>query len=357
MSFLSMSGFWLSVGIAVCAQWIHTLPFAPFTIQQSHPIDALLIALLLGMTIRYFIPELGRFQKGVRYSAKKLLPWAIVLMGAKLNFNDLIQVSTQALLISVSSVLIAFIFTLYVCKWMQVGKKLGILIGVGTAICGGTAIAVVAPTIEADEGDTAFALTTITIFGLIAIVTFPILGHILALSEADFGVWAGVSIQATPQVMAAGFAYGPQAGEIALIVKLVRVLLLAPMVMLLSAWHAKEKQKKQEVYLVESHSWTVYVPPFLLGFLLLATCHSLHLLPHLTLHLQDSILWSAGDLTVSIPKVARKMALFLVCTAMAGIGLGVHIKSLRAIGMKAMLAGFASALILAIVSLITIYLM
>lgn len=355
MSILFMPGLWLSVGIALSAQWIHTLPFAPFTIGKTHPVDSLLIALILGMILRHFIDDLGIFKVGVQYSAKKLLPIAIVLMGAKLNFKDLIETSTQALMISVLSVVLALLLTTYVCKVMKVSQKLGILIGIGTAICGGTAIAVVAPTIEADDHDTAFAMTTITIFGLIAILIFPLLGHVLVLSQKDFGIWAGVSIQATPQVMAAGFAYGAEAGEIALIVKLVRVLLLAPVVMLLGVWHAREKRKRQEVYLAKKRSWTTYVPPFIIGFLFLATCHSLQLLPHFTIHLTESILWHAGEIEVALPKLASKIALFLVCIAMSGIGLGVHVKDLKATGITAMIAGFIAAFILAVVSLVAIY--
>ena len=211
---INVPGLILTAIIAALAFYIHQLPFPPFTIGERHPIDALLIAIVIGMLVRNTLSLSPSLSPGIKFSVKKVLPFAIVLMGAKLDFNYIMEVSAQALLISVICVVVALALTLWLCNRVGVGQKLGLLIGIGTAICGGTAIAVAAPTIEADDNDTAFAITTITIFGLAAIFVFPVLGHALGMTENEFGIWAGISIQATPQVMAAGFAYGEQAGEV-----------------------------------------------------------------------------------------------------------------------------------------------
>ena len=256
-----MPGVILTAIIAVIAFYIHTLPFAPFTIDGRHPVDALLVAILLGVLVRNTVSVSTGLRTGVQFSVKKLLPFAIVLMGAKLDFGYVLAVSAQALLISIVCVVVALGLTVWLCNKVGVGRKLGLLIGVGTAICGGTAIVVTAPTIEADDNDTAFAITTITIFGLIAIFVFPVLGHLFALTENEFGIWAGIAIQATPQVMAAGFAYGQEAGEVAVIVKLVRVLLLAPLIIGLGAWYAREKRRQQQAYVAERTRWSTLFPP------------------------------------------------------------------------------------------------
>src|SRR6185436_6292687 len=133
-------------------------------------------------------------------------------------------------------------------RWMNLPSKLGLLLGVGTAICGGTAIVATAPVIEAEEKDVVFSVATVTLLGLIAMFTLPVVGHLLDLSSKQFGVWAGLAIHQTPQVVAAGYAYSPpklayspEAGDTATIVKLARVCLLAPVVFFIGLLHARRK--------------------------------------------------------------------------------------------------------------------
>ena len=128
----------------------------------------------------------------------------------------------------------------------------------------------VAPVIEAEDNETAFAITTITLFGLVSIVVFPIIGTLLSMSETEFGVWAGTSIHATAQVMAAAFAYGPIAGDTAVIVKLVRVLLLAPIVVIIGALYAREKRRQDQAHVSKRAKLTTLFPPFIFGFVGLA---------------------------------------------------------------------------------------
>ena len=286
-----LPGVALTAVIAIAALFINRLPFAPFTIDGRHPIDAMLIAIVLGMLIRNLLSLSDGARPGIQFSVKKILPFAIVLMGAKLDFNYVLDVSARALAISTICVILALVLTIWLARRVGVSQKLGILIGIGTAICGGTAIAVSAPTIEADENDTAFAITTITLFGLIAIFVFPVIGHLAGMDDYQFGVWAGIGIQATPQVMAAGFAYSEAAGEIAVIVKLVRVLLLAPLLVGLGIWYTRHKRQQQQAHVSRKTRWTTLFPPFILGFIALAVANTLNLLPDFTIHLKDSALW------------------------------------------------------------------
>jgi uncharacterized integral membrane protein (TIGR00698 family) len=342
-------GLALVTAIAVVALRIHELPFAPFSIGEParHPIDAMLIAIVIGMVLRNAFGLPAWLAHGVKYSVVSLLPLAIVLLGAKLNFYDVMRTSAKALIISVICVAVALGLTVWLCKKLGVGQKLGILIGIGTAICGGTAIAVAAPVIEADENETAFAVATITLFGMLSVFLLPLLGTALDLSQLEFGVWAGTSVHATPQVIATGFAYGPEAGDVATIVKLVRVLLLAPVVIGLGAWYAREKRRRQIAHVTKLGNWTTLFPPFIFGFVLLALANTLHLLPDFTLHLRESFLWEAQDRQVVLAQGVTWLSTFLITVSMAGVGKGVHLRGLASVGLKALYVGFAATLILA----------
>ncbi|HUS65740.1 MAG TPA: putative sulfate exporter family transporter [Kofleriaceae bacterium] len=342
-------GLVVAFAIAVLAGEIHTLPFAPFSIGDParHPIDTMLIAIVIGMLIRNTIGLPSALAGGVKYSVVKLLPFAIVLLGAKLDFFDVMRTSAHALVISVVCVGVALGMTIWLCARTGVGQKLGILIGVGTAICGGTAIAVVAPIIEAEDTETAFAITTITLFGLISVFVFPLLGAALHMTQPEFGVWAGTSVHATPQVVATGFAYGNEAGDIATIVKLVRVLLLAPVAIMLGAWYARQKRARQQAHVTKMAGWTTLFPPFIFGFLLVALANSLHLLPDFTLHLEDSFLWNKQEYAVSLDKLVLQLSNFIITMSMAGVGLGVHLRGLARVGVKAVYVGLFATVVLA----------
>lgn len=341
-------GVLLSLAIAILAYQLYTAPLPPFTIGDGrHPIDAMLVAIVIGMLVRNTVGVSARFAAGIRYAVVSVMPLGIVLMGARLNFFDVVRTSVTALIISVICVCVALSLTIWLCRRIGVGQKLGILIGVGTAICGGTAIAVAAPVIEADDDDTAFSIATVTLFGMAAVFVLPLLGRLFGMTQLEFGVWAGTSVHATPQVVATGFAYGSQAGDVATIVKLVRVLLLAPVVIGLGVWYARKKREQQIAHVTKIGNLTTLFPPFILGFVLLALANTLHLLPDFTLHLKDSILWDAGDLKVVLAKLVTWVSTFLLTISMAGVGLGVDIRGIARVGLKSLYVGLAASLLLA----------
>ena len=349
----SRSSIWPGLIVAFCIAWvagdIHTLSFAPFSIgaPARHPIDAMLIAIVLGMLVRNTIGLPEWFAPGVRFCVTTLMMLGIVLMGAKLDFYKVAEKSAMALLACAICVGVALGMTVWLCRRFGVGGKLGLLVGVGTAICGGTAIAVVAPVIEAEESETAFAIATVTLFGVVAIFVLPLLGAALGLTQDEFGMWAGTSVHQTAQVIATGFAYGQEAGEVATIVKLVRVLLLAPIAVGLGIWYAQQKRRRQIAHVTKIGKLRTLFPPFILGFVGLALANTLRLLPDFTLHLQDSFLWSTQDVDVKLGKLATTCSTFLLTTAMAGVGLGVHLRGLARTGLGALGVGLASSLILA----------
>ncbi len=346
-------GVLLTLIITVAAYQLHTLPFPPFTIDapKPHPIDSILLAIVLGMFLRNVFKLPSWFNAGVKYAVKGLLPFGIILLGAKLNFFHVLRVSAQSLVISSICVVVALGLTYWLCTKAGVRRKLGFLIGVGTAICGGTAIVIMAPVIEAEDTDTALSVAVVTLFGMLAIFAFPIFGALLDMSQADFGVWAGVAVHATPQVLAAGFAYGPEAGEVSTIVKLVRVLMLAPLVVLATVWYARHQRANNQVYVSKKMQIKTLLPPFILGFLVMALANTFYFLPDLTLHLQENFLWEAGPVQVNPGEALTSVASLLITMAMAGVGLGTDLKSVWKTGLMPLYIGLASAVVLSVFSL------
>lgn len=351
-----LPGLFLTIGITLLAFQIHRLPFFPFTIDapKPHPVDAILIAILLSMLFKNLFSLPIWLKAGIQYSAKGLLPLGIVLLGAKLNFFHILKVSSQSLAISSVCVVVALGLTYWLCLKAGVPRKLGFLIGVGTAICGGTAIVVISPAIEADDNDTALSVATVTLFGMAAIFIFPILGNLLEMSQYDFGVWAGIAVHATPQVLAAGFSYGNVAGEISTIVKLIRVLMLAPLTIITVFMYARHQRSNQKAYVSKDMNWKSLLPPFILGFLFVALANTFHLFPPITFHLEENFLWQTGAHRLEVTSVLSEIAKYLITVAMAGIGFGIDLKTIRKTGFTPLYVGMFAAVILTLFSLMLI---
>src|SRR2546428_4429299 len=281
-------GVLVAIGLTLAAIWLSERPFVPFTLAGGrHPIEPVMLAIVLGMVLSncWALPK--TLQPGIKFSVKKVLPLGIVLLGARLNFLDLVKVGAQGLALSVLETGVALALLLALTRLLKLPRKLGVLLGVGTAICGGTAIVATAPVIEAEEKDVVFSVATVTLLGLIAMFTLPVIGHLLDLSSKAFGVWAGLAIHQTPQVVAAGFAYSAEAGRTATIVKLARVCLLAPVVFVIGLVYARQKLKGAGVSQQKQINYLHLFPTFVLGFLAMALLKTLGLLPDLTFHVAN----------------------------------------------------------------------
>src|SRR5262245_33454070 len=268
-------GVLVAIGLTLAAIWLSELPFRPFTLTGGrHPIEPVMLAIVLGMVLSncWTLPK--ALQPGIKFSVKKVLPLGIVLLGARLDFREMIKVGAEGLMLSVLETLVALGLLLAFTQVLRLPRKLGVLLGVGTAICGGTAIVATAPVIEAEEKDVVFSVATVTLLGLVAMFTLPILGHVLDLTSKQFGVWAGLAIHQTPHVVAAGFAYSPtgapyspEAGQTATIVKLARVCLLAPVVFVVGLLYARQKLKRTGVSERKKINYWHLFPMFVIGFL------------------------------------------------------------------------------------------
>src|SRR6185312_16268282 len=163
------------------------------------------IGILLGIAVRNLLSPDARFTPGIAFGGKQVLQWSIIALGFGLSLTQVAKTGLESLSVTLVTLTVAFLSAWALGRWLGVHDKLKILIGVGTAICGGSAIAAVTPIIKPDEHDTAFAISTIFLFNVVAVLLFPLLGHLLHLSDLGFGLWAGTAINDTSSVVAAGY--------------------------------------------------------------------------------------------------------------------------------------------------------
>jgi uncharacterized integral membrane protein (TIGR00698 family) len=351
----------ITSGLAIClvltlgAWWLSTAPFWPFTVQGTrHPVEPMLLAMVIGMILSnsWTMPKL--FSSGIRFSYKVLLSLGIVLLGVQLNFFDVIKLGGVGVLLSCLEIVMALGFMWFLTRTLKLSGKLGVLLGVGTAICGSSAIIATAPAIEAEEKDVVFGVAAVTLLGLVGMIVLPILGHALNLTSNAFGILDGLVIHSIPQVVTAGFAYSPDAGATATIVKMTRVCLLAPMVFAIGLFYARRKARRAPAANQKRFQAFSLFPKFVFGFLTMALLRTLGWLPELTVHL-PSAAW-AGDVrqNLDLGECAHKCSTFFLGMSMAAVGLQTKVAALRRTGLKPLLAGFISSVAIAIAILILI---
>jgi uncharacterized integral membrane protein (TIGR00698 family) len=349
---------WLGWGVLIVgiltalAIWLSELQVWPFTLKAGkHPIEPVMLAIIAGMLVSNLWTLPNSCSPGIKFSIKKLLPLGIILLGARLNFFDIVRVGLMGILLSVIEIIVALYLLLYLTRRMNLPPKLGTLLGVGTAICGGTAIIATAPVIEAEEKDVVFSVATVTLLGLLAMFTMPLVGSFLHLSSKAFGVWVGLAIHQTPQVVASGFAYSPEAGETATITKLARVCLLAPVVFVLGVIHVRDKYRRGDTTVGRKINYLGMFPKFVLGFLGMALLRTLGLIPDLTIHLTQAVLLGRFDYSVNLANFAQEISKVCIIASMVGVGLETRFSAMRQTGLRPFLAGLFGATVIAVMVL------
>jgi len=341
--------------ITALAYAVHYLPFVPFRIMADHglrrPVSASTLAILIGVIARSFNLAPASVLLECKRLVKRFMPVLIVLTGAGLDLAQMAVIGPKALAITVTCIIVSCVVALYVGRIFGVWTQTAILIGAGTAICGTSAIVAAAPLINAEDEDITLAVGTVNILGLLLMFCFPLLGSMMKLSDEAFGVWAGTSIHAVPQVVAAGFAFSERAGSLATLVKLVRVTLLAPFLIvmaLLYARHANQGTKNLHVRL------SGIVPPFLWGFLALAAISTAQMLPTLHFHLAPWIPDGIRTFEIPVASLLVECGNVLLTVVMTALGLEVSLRTMASVGRPALLTGFFACLTLCLCSLMMI---
>ena len=338
----AIPGLILVLGVALLARWLQSLIPGP-TLNKA--ISEILVAVLIGLLVRNILGPLANMQPGIAFSLHRLLRLGIILLGLRLSLQDVIATGLASLILIVVCITLALSLAFLAGRVFKIPIRLATLIGVGTAICGNSAIVATAPTIDAKEDEVGFAVATITLFGLLAVIFYPIIGQTLHLTDKVFGVWAGTAVNDTSQVVATAAAYSQASLNIATIVKLTRNTLMAPIIVIIGLIYQRlgEQTKATKMTLGK------LVPWFVLGFLALSLLRTLGVafgvLPQ---NVDQPGVLLAG---AAILKVVDEASRFFILMALAAIGLGTHVASLRSIGLKPFVVGLCVATVLAVTSL------
>lgn len=292
-------------------------------------IEALVIAIFLGIGWRN-LRGVSPFQRpGVDVSAKQLLELAIVLLGASVDLPTLLAAGPLLLGAVLIAVTGGIATSLLIGRSLGLNPQLALLVAVGNSICGNSAISAVAPVIKASKADVASAIALTAILGVVVVLTLPVAIPLFGLDFYQYGVLAGLTVYAVPQVLAATFPVSALSGEVGTLVKLVRVLLLGPVVLTCALCYRAAGSVRPPL--------SRLVPWFIGGFLLLAVARSSGLL---------------GD---EIAQGLREISRWLTIIAMAALGLGVDLRTLRNVGVRVGTAVIASLVVLIGVSLLLIH--
>ena len=293
------------------------------------------IGIVLGIVVRNLLSPGERYQPGIAFAGKYVLQWSIIALGFGLSLSQVAKTGLESLSVTLVTMTVAFLTAWLLGRWLGVHDKLKILIGVGTAICGGSAIAAVTPIIRPDDHDTAFAISTIFLFNLVAVLLFPLLGHLMHMSDMGFGLWAGTAINDTSSVVAAGYSYSHAAGDYATIVKLTRATLIIPVCLVLAfAVAAREKRKQKQEGSTGHFSLASIFPWFILWFLV------------------ASAVRTAGLIPVVIQPAIHLLADFLIIVALTAIGLSANLRRMAASGARPILLGLGVWIAVSVSSLL-----
>lgn len=319
-------GLLLSVSIAVLAFFLGRL--APV-------VGGPVFGIVLGITLRQLWRPGATFATGIRLGEKRILQWSIIALGFGLSLDQVFRVGLESLSILLVTMVAAFLSGWLLARWLGVHEKLKILISVGTAICGGSAIAAVTPIIRPDEHDTAFAISTIFLFNVVAVLIFPALGHLMGMSDAGFGLWAGTAINDTSSVVAAGYSYSEAAGDHATMVKLTRTTMIIPITLILALWMGlRDRRQHAAEGGVAMPSLISVFPVFILWFLV------------------ASALRTAGLVPLVLQPLLQSLAQFMIIVALTSIGLSSDLRRMLASGPRPILLGLGVWIAVAVSSLL-----
>jgi uncharacterized integral membrane protein (TIGR00698 family) len=297
-------------------------------------ISEILLAVWLGLVIASagWLP--ASTGTGIRFAQQHILRLGIVLLGARLSLLDVAAIGIGALGLVVVCMTAVFAFVLVVGHLANLPKRLVLLIGVGTAVCGNSAIIATAPVVKAEEREVGFAVATITLFGTLAVFVYPLLGSALQLTDATFGLWSGVAVNDTSQVVAASAAYSTAARDVATVVKLVRNTLMAPLILLIALWWSRTAATVAGA--TARRGALRAFPLFVLGFLGMA------------------LLRTVGIIDPASARLIDEVAKVCILVALAAVGLSTRFGLLRAVGPGPFFLGLGAGALLAVLSLLAI---
>nr|WP_222225148.1 putative sulfate exporter family transporter [Bacillus paranthracis] len=297
-------------------------------------IGQLACAIIIAVIYRQIRGYPEKFRTGIQFSAKRLLRFAIILFGLKLNIDVVLHQGLGLLVRDVGSIVFAIFLTILIGKLLKADSSLSLLLGIGTGVCGAAAIAAVSPILKAKDEDTAIGAGIIALVGTIFAIGYTILRPFLPLTDLQYGIWSGVGLHEIAHVALAGAPAGPDGLAIALLAKLGRVFLLVPLSFILMYW-MKRKGKS------DSDSDTkIEFPWFLIGFIIMSLFGSY-------------VLGNMITIPTNIMNGVSFFTSFILTMAMIGLGLNVSLKDLRTKALRPLLAMTITSVLLSVITYFT----
>ncbi|MDR3439203.1 YeiH family protein [Telmatospirillum sp.] len=303
-------------GMLLCAA-LTVAAFAARRIPGVATLSPMIIAIIFGMVFHNVIGTPARARPGVTFSMKRVLRFAIILLGLQLTFTQVAEVGLTGVMVIAATLVSTFLITKWFGRVIGVERKLAELIAAGTSICGASAVIATNTVTEAHDEDVAYAVACVTVFGSISMFAYPLLPALLHLDPHAYGLWTGASIHEIAQVVAAAFQDGKDAGEFGTIAKLSRVLMLAPLVIALSLFNAR----RQGAHAHGKDRKPIALPWFVAGFVALV--------------LVNSVVTIAPEAKSWIVQITT----FLLSLSLAAMGLETDVRKLKAKGWRPMLLG------------------
>lgn len=298
-------------------------------------INPFIIAIFLGVLIANTIKIPDSFKPGITFTSKKILRFAIILLGFKISINEIMNLGLNSLLVITLSVISCYIFTVWIGQKIGVDKKLSTLLASGTSICGASAIIATNEVIKADDKDAAISVGIISIVGTFFMILLPIIFYALKLNQNMYSVWVGSSIQEVAQVVGAGFSVNDETGKLSSLIKMSRVTFIVPMTFYLLFTEMKNIKKETSTKKLDLKS--LNIPWFVLMFIGVIFINSLNIIPK------------------EIVKTIIYIDNLLLTAAMFCLGLGISISKLKEAGRKPIYLGFISAIQISLTAFIASY--
>ncbi|HHY26355.1 MAG TPA: putative sulfate exporter family transporter [Desulfitobacterium dehalogenans] len=318
-------GVLFTMGIAAVATGIANLP-------GINKIGAMLCAILIAVLYRNTLGYPEKCRTGIQFTAQKILRFAIILYGFRLNIHLVFQEGPSLLFQGLFTIIIAIFTTLLVSKWIKGDMQLSLLLGVGTGICGAAAIAAVAPILKAKDEDTAVSVGIIALIGTFFTLAYTLLYPYLGLTALQYGTWSGITLHEIAHAAAAANSVGADALAASLLAKLARVFLLIPVSFIL-LWWVRRRDKD-----TENSTQGASFPWFLLGFIL------------------TSLIGTYLPISTAVLNAIAFLSSFLMAAAMVGLGLNVHLASLRSRALRPLLAMLVASVFVSAFSYFTLIL-
>jgi len=337
-------GFLLALFLALAGEYLAGI-IAPALGLQKGSISGIMMAILLGILVNnlFKLPEVLR--PGIKFSVVRILRLGIVLLGIRLSIVEAGAIGLKALPIIIGTVVAAIAIVTYVSRRVGLTDRLGTLIGVGTSICGATAIVAMSPTIGAKDDETSYAVACITLFGVAAMLAYPFAAHWLFGGDPfAAGLFLGTAVHETAQVAGAGLVYQEAFGDakaldVATVTKLVRNLSMLVVIPTMAVLYHRRSTEGGE-----APKWYTMIPIFIIGFAAMSLLRTVGDMGERAFGVLEPEQWKA------LVGFVKQVATYCLAIAMAAVGLGTSIHGLRKIGLKPLMVGLFSALLVGVVS-------